>query len=138
MSDRCKHGVHVGGSGIDWMCGACEMGDPDPTVNELYDHLLRLMNQRAERYGMLLEYIPVDALPDRSWVPSILADNSRAIAGTLAEIAEARAWSEHDDDNRWLDRRHDHYEDLDRQFDEAMQHHYTEIDEIHEYGYVPG
>lgn len=22
--DRCPHGVYVGGSGIDWMCGACE------------------------------------------------------------------------------------------------------------------
>jgi len=24
--DVCKHGQYVGGSGIDWMCGACEMG----------------------------------------------------------------------------------------------------------------
>jgi hypothetical protein len=23
----CKHGVYVGGCGIDWMCGACECGD---------------------------------------------------------------------------------------------------------------
>ncbi len=23
--DVCKHGVYVGGSGIDWMCHACEM-----------------------------------------------------------------------------------------------------------------
>lgn len=24
---RCRHGVYVGGCGIDWMCGACEMDD---------------------------------------------------------------------------------------------------------------
>lgn len=24
---RCKHGVYVGGIGIDWMCGQCEMGE---------------------------------------------------------------------------------------------------------------
>lgn len=25
--DRCKHGVYVGGSGRDLMCGPCEMGE---------------------------------------------------------------------------------------------------------------
>lgn len=37
MSDYpyCIHGVYVGGCGADYMCGACEMGDETPTVNEL-------------------------------------------------------------------------------------------------------
>ena len=26
---RCKHGVYVGGCGIDYMCGACELGDDE-------------------------------------------------------------------------------------------------------------
>lgn len=25
----CKHGVYVGGCGVDWMCGRCEMGISD-------------------------------------------------------------------------------------------------------------
>lgn len=25
--DVCPHGKYTGGSGIDWMCGACEMAD---------------------------------------------------------------------------------------------------------------
>lgn len=25
--DVCKHGTYVGGCGIDWMCGPCEMGE---------------------------------------------------------------------------------------------------------------
>ena len=25
--DYCKHGVYVGGCGIDWMCGKCEGGE---------------------------------------------------------------------------------------------------------------
>lgn len=25
--DMCRHGAYVGGSGIDWMCGACESGE---------------------------------------------------------------------------------------------------------------
>jgi len=25
--DTCKHGVYVGGCGIDWMCGRCESGE---------------------------------------------------------------------------------------------------------------
>ena len=25
--DICPHGVGTGGSGIDWMCGPCEMGE---------------------------------------------------------------------------------------------------------------
>jgi len=24
---RCKHGVYVGGIGVDWMCGRCENGE---------------------------------------------------------------------------------------------------------------
>ena len=27
--DVCPHGVYVGGCGIDWMCGQCEVGDED-------------------------------------------------------------------------------------------------------------
>lgn len=30
----CRHGVYVGGCGIDWMCGACESGEPEPTKAE--------------------------------------------------------------------------------------------------------
>jgi len=25
--DTCRHGVYVGGCGIDWMCGRCEDGE---------------------------------------------------------------------------------------------------------------
>jgi len=25
--DTCKHGTYVGGCGIDWMCGRCEVGE---------------------------------------------------------------------------------------------------------------
>jgi len=25
--DYCRHGVYVGGSGVDYMCGACENGE---------------------------------------------------------------------------------------------------------------
>jgi hypothetical protein len=32
--DFCRHGVYVGGCGYDFMCGACEMGDPDLTLRE--------------------------------------------------------------------------------------------------------
>jgi hypothetical protein len=27
--DTCRHGVYVGGVGIDWMCGRCESGDDE-------------------------------------------------------------------------------------------------------------
>lgn len=32
--DFCRHGRYVGGCGYDFMCGACEMGDPDLTLAE--------------------------------------------------------------------------------------------------------
>lgn len=25
--DTCKHGVYVGGCGVDWMCAHCELGE---------------------------------------------------------------------------------------------------------------
>ena len=25
--DLCPHGTYTGGSGVDWMCGPCEMGE---------------------------------------------------------------------------------------------------------------
>ena len=31
----CRHGVYVGGCGIDWMCGTCEMYSLDEEVAEL-------------------------------------------------------------------------------------------------------
>ena len=27
--DTCRHGVYVGGIGIDWMCGRCEFGEDE-------------------------------------------------------------------------------------------------------------
>lgn len=33
-SGYCRHGVYVGGCGIDWMCGKCEDGAPEPTKAE--------------------------------------------------------------------------------------------------------
>lgn len=27
--DVCPHGKYTGGSGVDWMCGPCEMGDDE-------------------------------------------------------------------------------------------------------------
>lgn len=66
---RCKHGVYVGGCGIDWMCGACEDGVSDEDYaesliaadradaymrNRMYDALLAVAGSR--------DAIPVEAM----------------------------------------------------------------------------
>lgn len=43
--DHCRHGVYVGGCGIDFMCHACEMGDPDPTPRDLITQVDRLARE---------------------------------------------------------------------------------------------
>jgi len=34
--DICPHGMYTGGSGIDWMCGPCEMGEVEPFMMRRY------------------------------------------------------------------------------------------------------
>lgn len=34
--NHCVHGAYVGGCGIDWMCGRCEMGDGPDILPELH------------------------------------------------------------------------------------------------------
>ena len=57
MSDKdgyCKHGVYVGGCGIDWMCGICESGITD----EEYEAMCKeeaLADRRKRWYDAYIE-----------------------------------------------------------------------------------
>lgn len=51
----CKHGVYVGGCGIDWMCQRCEDGTPDPTPRELRAELGRIVDDAEGLIAKLAE-----------------------------------------------------------------------------------
>lgn len=135
-ADHCKHGTYVGGCGIDWMCHACEMGDPDPTILDEQQHM-------AREVGHLLR-IAFELLP-KFWNGDLAAylaqEHLRNIKSSAAFLAEIREWAESDTDDDWMRRRHDHF--IQEEWEEEQANppeprtHYTEIDEIHEYGYVP-
>lgn len=127
--DYCKHGRYVGGCGIDWMCGPCELGEPDPTVRELHE-------QFAEAISLVVE------AGVRFWTNAPFASyvgdrNMRQATATLGYIAEAREWATSDDDDEWLSRRHRAECDEDDAREDERRTVYTEIDEVHEYGFVP-
>ena len=55
--DVCRHGMYTGGSGIDWMCGQCEMGDDEPQLTD------------SEAIGLLVRFVRTP-----EWSASMLED----------------------------------------------------------------
>lgn len=124
MLDHCKHGVYVGGCGVDWMCGACEMGDVEPTPTEAADRMVELFERYISRRTELLSMIAetqakfagepeeIDAL--KSLAGRILSGEqvllgAYSIGNFHAAVRawqEACEWAEGPDDNDWLARRH--------------------------------
>lgn len=124
MLDHCKHGVYVGGCGVDWMCGACEMGDVEPTPTEAADRMVELFERYISRRTELLSMIAetqakfagepeeIDAL--KSLAGRILsgeqvllgAYNIGNFHAAVRAWQEACEWAEGPDDNDWLARRH--------------------------------
>ena len=123
MTDYCKHGVFVGGCGIDWMCQACEMGDVEPTPTEAAEHMVTAFERYISRRGELLMLIAsakdantsgdtahLDSLSGRilNGDQTLLGayDNLANFHGAVSTWQEACEWAEGPDDNDWLARRH--------------------------------
>lgn len=98
----CKHGVYVGGCGIDWMCQRCEDGTPDPTPRELRAELGRIVDD-AE--GLIAK------LAETTATRTAIAEVVEYIFWQSYERAERRlivtlAIAEHEDDDDYLRREH--------------------------------
>lgn len=112
-ADHCRHGVYVGGCGYDFMCMACELGDPDPTPNDLRASISQCQNKVYQRWILwlrVLEFCPPEMIRDFGpKLPELLAntDEARALKGLLQGLDEALQWAENDEDDTWLSRRHD-------------------------------
>lgn len=125
MTDYCKHGVFVGGCGIDWMCQACEMGDVEPTPTEAADRMVELFGRYINRRTELLMMI-AETQAMRAGQPEEI-DGLKSLAGRILSgeqvllgahnnlgnfhaavraWQEACEWAEGPDDNDWLARRH--------------------------------
>jgi len=125
MIDYCKHGVYVGGCGIDWMCHACEMGDVEPTPVEAEAHMFaayeRMLNGRTEMVQMIhegiarvgaegadttmLKTIMGEALGWKSLLTGF-GERRSSFVSAVATWQQATEWAEGPDDNDWLARRH--------------------------------
>jgi len=123
MTDYCKHGVYVGGCGIDWMCHACEMGDVEPTPNEAAARMVELFGRYISRRTELLMLIAStkadNASGDTANLDSLagrILNGDQTLLGSHNNLAnfhsavstwqEACEWAEGPDDNDWLARRH--------------------------------
>lgn len=69
--DYCIHGVYVGGCGIDWMCGHCEMGEFTPVEVTRYQCIIS--GTKSEATG-------------RAYRAELGWENSREVAEGLAEV----------------------------------------------------
>ena len=113
MAQRCKHGTFTGSWwGPDLMCGACEMGDPDITVNDV---LKRKEMYQAETekaftaFGQLYAFAKTPKAKD-GLIEAMKHLNVEAMAKQKRyddQILEIREWAESDDDNDWLQRQYD-------------------------------
>jgi len=122
MIDHCKHGVYVGGCGIDWMCHACEMGDVEPTPTEAAASMVtafeRYTNRRSELLMLIAATKADDISGDTAHLDSLAgrilngdqtllgADNYANFRRAVNSWLEACEWAEGPDDNDWLARRH--------------------------------
>lgn len=108
----CPHEKYVGGCGADFMCGACELGDVEPTANEQADYVRRIFSKTCDPQFGVLSLIPaVLATPSSasSWSGAfmmILREQLGELERERAFLAEIRRYSRHDDDAQWIWRRH--------------------------------
>lgn len=125
MLDHCKHGVYVGGCGVDWMCGACEMGDVEPSPREaeafMMDAYERMVNGRtkfvmlvhgasaaARENGEDVAHLDLEGLMGKGLNWELHGDFkvNPAFVRAVATWQEACEWAEGPDDDDWLARRH--------------------------------
>lgn len=73
--DICKHGVYVGGSGADYMCGRCEMGwddlPPAMTKDEIRQRIIDALDADMVLFNMSAEQM----LPAMEEVLQALREN---------------------------------------------------------------
>lgn len=104
----CKHGIYVGGCGIDYTCGTCELGEPDPTLRELQQEMQKL-DKRLDQKVAEIEALGIDnsiIITPKLW--AVLLDGIKAQMSRLqAEIDYVASLSNNPDDREWLNREHE-------------------------------
>lgn len=98
----CKHGVYVGGCGIDWMCQRCEDGIPDPTPRELRAELGRIVDDAEGLIATLAETTATRT----AIVNAIEHIFGRRFEATERALHSVLAIAEHEDDDDYLRREH--------------------------------
>lgn len=143
----CPHGKYVGGCGIDWMCGACEMGDDAPDLTD--DDFARMIAAQVKlvhkNSKLALDVLDGDE-PTENLIPffNLMHEQNAHAVETMKSLRAARSkrakLATGPDDDRWWDRAVSMVTNLaydQGMFDDDGDRAYTETDEIHEYGYVP-
>lgn len=107
----CKHGVYVGGCGIDYMCGACEMGDDeDPSPNDIVGWINNLNAKMDENVAKIEGWYLEGNVWRFGWpkmYATLLRDDTRKLREYERELAEARRWATNGDDTLWGQRRYE-------------------------------
>ncbi len=107
----CKHGNYVGTpGGPDIMCGACEMGDPDPTINDYKSNIQRATQKLTEGWQILNKFghgFTNNATLIESVMRHHMSDPLRRIGNYLRVINNIRPYVDSDDDDNYLQRMQD-------------------------------
>lgn len=104
----CPHGKYTGGSGVDYLCHACELGDAEPSPAEQRAYMRRVYSRNFERLPDLIALAlsrPGGALV----VPAVQMIVERG----LVELARERAaldmilkYARDENDTQWIWKRH--------------------------------
>lgn len=144
-AEHCRHGVYTGGCGYDFMCHACEMGDPDPTPRELAATVQAIAEEIWTFWDQLTantrEMFAGTDEPDGLWADLEEAFDSNRMAGDLRRAVQHRdsvlRLANGPDDDDYLRRIHN--EAMDRYNAQVHQwahdHGFVLVDETHD-GYT--
>ena len=103
----CIHGVYVGGCGIDYMCGQCEMGDEAPTINELRPEITRIEGEIQRVYAAIGKAAVETPGVDWSGTWKILGVPLERKLGELEnQISEIFTYTQDCDSREWIYDRH--------------------------------
>lgn len=108
--DHCRHGAYVGGCGIDFMCHACEMGDPDPTMADLRREFERAIDDLIELWQLCHTSYDDPELAVAMFGAHLHGPVGRTPGNAIRRISDQMDWvrtiADHDEDDAYLAREH--------------------------------
>lgn len=103
----CKHGTFVGDPyGPDYLCGACECGDTDFTINDVIQEIQVQVEFHNRRMDLILADEELSSVVVDLIIKDYEIENNRRLMSLSNKLSEVRKWANDIDDDDWMHRRY--------------------------------